>query len=249
MSTNLDIGPIEGMNYTVRQRFDASVKEGRSQARIAVQRVCERRNEEASPVTTVVAGSAAFVSQLKYFRLSRVLTAGFAILALFSAVLTYLVAAEELAFGLGWHVPALRLGGRLFSTGEASVFLTSSVLVSLMSLILTLVRRQGYDSHMPYFIRRFSKNCWVIGTGALIISRPEDRGDRAVVTTVFYDSIGAVDIDENDEGIDVVTIRSRDGSVISEMVSPVTSEVSNARVIADVIADRAAASRCAKQEA
>jgi hypothetical protein len=236
------IGPLEGMNYLGRQSFETSVKDGASRARSAMIRACERRGDDIEAATTVVPGAQSYRTVWKLVRHH------FVARALFAMLLASLCAAD------------IFLVAKLLSSFTASPmpeFLrSSSAPIALQVFALSMLLLTTFAASFPTYyslrygfwkisassmLERLSTTCWVIGSRALHISASTEG--RVSVSTVFYDAIGSVDVDEDDFGLDVVIIRSRDGSLISKIDAPVTSETDNARAIADAIYDRVIAAR------
>lgn len=229
-----NLGPFPGMTYFGRQAFDAVVIEASTDALNKIRKNAARRSDHLADAAVVHSGRSGFDAVWKTCRKEYGQTS---LLFLISALATG-------AFGC---VLTLDLVGFLnfFNdqnhVSNAVLIVINFALFAISAIFLWTQVARGYLEHAEYPFAATARKKWGIGERAVYITTT--KGYETSLTTVFYDAIGSVDIDQNDEGLDIVTLRSRDGSIISEFVNPVTSETENAKVIADAITERAASAR------
>ncbi|MBY3432561.1 hypothetical protein HFN89_00040 [Rhizobium laguerreae] len=240
MTTFHEFGPFVGMTYAGRQAVESVAKQAASLAKTALVRASERQKDTPSAENIVICGRLGYARSWKIVRSGRGL-----LLALMAASFVFLgVTAFILGFGCTEYIdfspliaspkPNEKFFGMLFAPVSA--------IGSIIAAALTVRDlRHGSDPHdAQVHFGRTARQMWGIGEKALYIVSDELVDDRTKTATVFYDAVGTVDIERNEDGIDVITLRSRDGSLISEFVDPVTSATSNAKVIVDAITERIA---------
>jgi hypothetical protein len=239
MSSFQDFGPFAGMTYAGRQLAESTVKQAASLAKTALVRASERRKDTLPRENIVGAGRLAYADAWTLVRSGRLPTLAF----LTAAVLFVATGAMVLGLGVTECIDLSRHLGTPTLGDKIGVLLFSSICAvgaaGAAIYIVSDLRHGCGTAYAKFHFARTARHIWGIGDKALYIVDKED--ERAKTTTVFYDAVGTVDLDQNDDGIDVITLRSRDGSFISEFVDPVTSATSNAKVIADAITARIAA--------
>lgn len=237
MDISKKLGPFPGMTYFGRQAFDAIVIEASTDALNKMRKNAARRSDHLADAAVVRSGRSGFDAVWKTCRKEYGQT------ALLYLISTLLTGAFACALALR---SADFMGLRDFfgdnHQGSNALLIFVNFAGSVISAILLWAQvARGYSQCAEYPFAATARKTWGLGERAVYIS--DTKENQMLLTTVFYDAIGSVDIDQNDEGLDIVTLRSRDGSIISDFVNPVTSETENAKVIADAITERAASAR------
>jgi hypothetical protein len=231
------------MTYAGRQVVESAVKQAASLSKTALVRASERRKDTPSADNIVVCGPLGYAGTWKRSR-----SGSFPFLTTMLACCLCLGVFSLLLWNAISGLVDLSALIRPPQPNELVAAIAASLIFTAGSIAAGFFAgRQlmlGFDDDQArHYFGGAARKMWGIGDKALYIVSDELSDGRPKTATVFYDAVGTVDLEQNDDGVDVVTLRSRDGSVISEFVDPVTSATTNAKVIVDAISERIAAAK------
>jgi hypothetical protein len=226
-----ELGPFPGMTYSGRQTFDAIVDEASSLSRAALVRLVDRQKDVLEEENIVVSGEGAYADD---WRLIRSCRADFYV----PLVISTLAALGAGVFGtLACH-----------ASSPVPKLLAFTLPLALVAMLPFLLSSFGYltkgfstcsDEQSPIStIRRRATLAWIVGEKAIYVATGVVNGKRPEVKTVFYDSIGTVDVEENANGREAIVIRGRDGALVAEIDAPTISASDNPSAISRIITSR-----------